>query len=362
MRIAIVAGRTGPAESRTTARLTALAAALTGLGHRVSVSTPLPRPGARPRRAVPGPVGPGGPGNPEDPLHATPVFGRALAEVWQDDPPDLVHAGGLDGGLAALAATRSLAGRPPLVLERVTELPAARRTAATSGAAARLRLLESLLAREGDLLLARSFAEAQLLRRLGAVSRRVAVVPPAVDTDLFLPRPFESPPGPPRLLSLDGGRSPEAVPLLTAALQRLPGVLITIAGGRAGGSRGQLRGLPEVPHDRVPELLAGTDLVVAVPSPASSGAAVLEAMACSVPVVAVDSPAVQDLVVDGVTGVVVPRGRPAALARAVRGLLGDPSLRLAMGIAGADRARARHSWPRVAGQLDRLYPTLHPAG
>ncbi|WP_345701457.1 glycosyltransferase family 4 protein [Kitasatospora terrestris] len=371
MRIAIVAGEPGPAEGQAPDRLAALAQALTGRGHRVELATrasparlaertadrvadlPLPHVpvtalyAGRPDAVETGAV-----------LRSTPAWADALAACWLADPPAVVHACGPDAALAALSAARRVPDLP-VVVERATDLPGTPDHSPDS--ATRLRLLRSLLAREADLLVARTRWEAALLRRLGAAYHRVAVVPLPVDVSRFAPTALLGEGnGPPHLLNLDGGRSPEAVPLLAAALRRLPGLVLTVVGGPRTASRGQLRRLPETAHRKVPGLLAAADVLVAVPSRAAGGAAVLEAMACAVPVVAVENGPVSELVVDGVTGLLVPPGRPALLAGTLRDLLSDPASAQALGIAGADRVRALHTWPLAAEHLDALYPAVHP--
>jgi glycosyltransferase involved in cell wall biosynthesis len=65
--------------------------------------------------------------------------------------------------------------------------------------------------------------------------------------------------------------------------------------------------------------------------------AIVEAMICGVPVVATAVNAVPDLVVPGVTGMLVPPGRPGQLAAAIRYLLDSPGIAARM----ATEARAR---------------------
>jgi glycosyltransferase involved in cell wall biosynthesis len=60
-------------------------------------------------------------------------------------------------------------------------------------------------------------------------------------------------------------------------------------------------------------------------------------------VIATDVGSVRDLVVDGSTGIVVPRRDPAALGAAMKALLADDGRRKAMGEAG--RARVREKYP-----------------
>lgn len=113
--------------------------------------------------------------------------------------------------------------------------------------------------------------------------------------------------------------------------------------------------LGRVPRKNVPQLLRSADLVLTLPWYEPFGMVPLEAMACGVPVVATEVGGHRDSLIDNVTGVHVAAGRPAELARRVRLLLADPTRRHAMGIAGADRARSRYAWERVARETASVY-------
>jgi glycosyltransferase involved in cell wall biosynthesis len=80
-----------------------------------------------------------------------------------------------------------------------------------------------------------------------------------------------------------------------------------------------------------------------------------EAMGCEVAVVASDAGGLPEVVEDGVTGLVVPRGDSAALARAIGSLLSDPVRREQMGQAGRARALRLFDWDRTAEQFEELY-------
>ena len=80
-----------------------------------------------------------------------------------------------------------------------------------------------------------------------------------------------------------------------------------------------------------------------------------EAMGCEVAVVASDAGGLPEVVEDGVTGLVVPRGDSAALARAIGSLLSDPVRRDQMGQAGRARALRLFDWDRSAEQFEELY-------
>ena len=100
----------------------------------------------------------------------------------------------------------------------------------------------------------------------------------------------------------------------------------------------------------------------------------LEAMACDTPVVASAVGGIPEVVVDGVTGVLVPleqqdqapfepvdpRKFSADLAAAINGLLAEPQLRQRMAKASRERVEREFSWPAIAGQTAELYASLRP--
>ncbi len=85
------------------------------------------------------------------------------------------------------------------------------------------------------------------------------------------------------------------------------------------------------------------------------GIAVVEAMACGRPVVASETGGLPDIVVDGVTGALVPPGDADRLARAMIELSADSPRRLAMGAAGQRRVAEHFSVGRMMAGLTAAY-------
>jgi glycosyltransferase involved in cell wall biosynthesis len=93
------------------------------------------------------------------------------------------------------------------------------------------------------------------------------------------------------------------------------------------------------------------DVAVNASDPEPFGIVLIEAMAARVPVVAVACGGPLDVVEPGVTGNLAESGEPAALATAIKPLLGDADLRTAMGLAGEKRCRERFGATAMAENL-----------
>jgi hypothetical protein len=83
--------------------------------------------------------------------------------------------------------------------------------------------------------------------------------------------------------------------------------------------------------------------------------AILEGMAAGLPVVATRVGGTPELVVDGVTGILVPPRSPADLAAAVSRLLADAELADGMGAAGRERAAREFPLGRMVERTEALY-------
>lgn len=97
----------------------------------------------------------------------------------------------------------------------------------------------------------------------------------------------------------------------------------------------------------LPSLLEGFGLVI------------VEAMDAGKPVVATRIPGVTDeIVVDGVTGLLVERADPGQLADALSTLVADPARRAAMGAQGRERFRTQFQVDRMIADVQTLYASL----
>jgi sugar transferase (PEP-CTERM/EpsH1 system associated) len=108
----------------------------------------------------------------------------------------------------------------------------------------------------------------------------------------------------------------------------------------------------------VPDILRGLDCF-ALPSLAEGiSNTILEAMASGLPVVATRVGGNADLMVEGLTGRLVPRADSAALAGAIAGYLADPVAARRHGRAGRRHVEQHFSLERMVRRYERLYLDL----
>lgn len=295
---------------------------------------------------------------------------RVLVGLLGRTRPDVIHAHGLRAGAIAVLAGRCLgADRPPLVVTWHN---------AMSGSGPRRRLLtglEVLVARGAEVNLGASSDLVARARTLGARDARLGPVAgpsSAPSTDPALTRAALALDDRPLLLAVGRLAEQKDYPTLLAAArtwrERTPQPVLVVVG--AGPLHERLaawicaEGLPVRllgRRDDVADLLALADVAVLSSAWEARSLYAQEALAAGVPLVATAVGGLPELVGDA--ALLVPPGRPGALAVAVSRVLDEPDLRARLSAAGPVRAA---SWPtqaEIEAELLALYSELsdrHP--
>lgn len=299
-------------------------------------------------------------GTPWDPRAATRIR-RELAA----GQVDLVHAHASHALTAAAAALRTLGpgsrSRPPLVVSRRVDFPIGRPP-----------LNRFKYGRVVDRFLAISEAVSAVLQAGGVGPERISVVRSAVEP---LPEAMRARDDVREELGLGEG---ELLAITTAALvdhkdhataidafARVRGPVRLVVAGE-GRLKGSLQrhidggGLGERvsllgQRDDVPDLLRAADLYVAASHLEGLNTALMDAGLAGLPAVATRAGGIPEVVEDDVTGLLVQRRNPDALAAAIDRLAGDGELRRSLGAAAAKRVAAEFSVDRMVEQTLLAY-------
>ena len=210
--------------------------------------------------------------------------------------------------------------------------------------------------------------EATEIERLGLNCRRIALVPNGVDPPLLSDRRI--PDNKPFVLFLGRISWKKGLDCLIAAMAYVPGGELVIAGNdeeglqpklehiaREAGVAERVRFIGPIRGEAKWQLIHSAALF-ALPSYSENfGIAVLEAMACGVPVVVTPQVGLAKTVREIGAGLVV-EGDARQLGQAIGQLLADPDQREALGTAGRISAETRFSWNAIARQMAEVYREL----
>lgn len=215
----------------------------------------------------------------------------------------------------------------------------------------------------------------QLHRQFRIPDRKLSVVHAGVAIERFAARPPDS-----DLRSyLTGGRShpivltvarlekQKGIEYLLEAATMVPEMVVIVAGDgpersalqdrcRALHLDGRVRFLGH--YDDIPALLACADLVVLPSLYEGLGLSLIEAMAAGRPVIGSAIGGIDEVIVDGETGLLVPPADPRALAGAIHRVLSDGSLAARFAAAGRERARREFSAEGMVCRLMQIYTEL----
>jgi starch synthase len=208
----------------------------------------------------------------------------------------------------------------------------------------------------------------ELVRSLGIDPARPAVV--------FVGR-ITRQKGLPYLLRAAALLPPEVQLVLCAGAPDTPGILSEVTTGVEALQR-ERDGVVWIdrllPHHELSAVLTAGTVFVCPSVYEPLGIVNLEAMACGLPVVGTATGGIPEVVVEGVTGRLVPidqltdgTGTPtdpnvfvADLARTLTEVVSDPERAKAMGVAGRQRAETEFSWEQIAARTQEIYATLLP--
>jgi glycosyltransferase involved in cell wall biosynthesis len=280
---------------------------------------------------------------------------QSLVAILRAEKPDIVHAHMPISGFLARIAAR-IAGVPKVAYTCHGFLF---NHAASSLPHRGLSLvMEWIAAQVTDVFMTVSEAEAKDARRL-RIAAHAEPVRNGRDPAVFRPHPASREriraelgvPGD-RVVIIAVSRLVwhKGYPELAAAMRSVPEAELWVAGERLESDRGadmaallraaglgyRLRMLGY--REDIPALLAAADIFTLPSRFEGLPMSVIEAMLTGLPVVATNARGPAEQVVDGVTGLSVPPGDPAALGSALGRLARDPDLRARMGQAGRQRA------------------------
>jgi len=303
----------------------------------------------------------------------------ALARRLAAYRPRLVHAHFGTDGLLALPLARAL-GVPLVTSLRGYDVQRSRAALLRSGRLSWMRyaLAQKRLMEEGALFLAVSDALRDRAIARGFPDERTLTHYNGVDLNRFAP----SPDPPAARIILHAGRLVEKkgtallIEVFSRVAKEFPDAKLVIAGDgplrmslqrQAAPLGGQVQFLGAVLRVRIADLMR-TAWLLATPSvTARDGDAeglpnvVVEAAASGVPVVATAHAGIPEAVEDGVSGLIVPENDPAALAAALRRLLGSAELRSAQSAAARRLAKSRFDLRRQSERLEEIYDRVASA-
>lgn len=336
--------------------------------------------GTRGYRTLSTAVGPRAAASVSDVLPYVGEWAAALESAWSSERPDVVHAYGWLGGLAAQLAARR--HRLPTVQ---SFLGLAARPNSRSGGAKRVaeqERLEPLLARSAAWVTGECAAEVDALARLRRSRARMSVLTGGVDIERYTPMgPALPRTGSHRLLCVaPNPLRRHGFDIVIGALPRVPDTELILAETEAtdrdrDGARTWLRRLATelgvanrvrfagtVGDDELPTMLRSADVVACTPRQPPRATGVLQAMASGVVVVALSVGVLNDAVIDNVTGFLVSPESRGELSAVLRSVVGQPFQCESMGAAGRSRALSRFPWDRIALDSLNIYQQVGAQG
>ncbi|BCS88874.1 glycosyltransferase [Pseudodesulfovibrio sediminis] len=144
----------------------------------------------------------------------------------------------------------------------------------------------------------------------------------------------------------------------TALKARMPRLVCFAVGGDREEQQGDLILWPYVDRARLSLLMNAADVLLYPTRADNHSLVVLEAMSCSLPVVAYSVGGIPEQVTDQYTGLLVPSGRNKVFIDAAELLLSDPAMIRQMGVDAFDSGRKRFDSERMVEGYMSVYKSL----
>lgn len=113
-----------------------------------------------------------------------------------------------------------------------------------------------------------------------------------------------------------------------------------------------------IANNRLPEIYNRFTISNSNSNSESFGVAAVEAMACGIPVQVSDAEGFAEVVENGVTGLIAPKGDIDAIAENMYKLLMNEGLRSSMRKAGVERVKALYDWNKNVDEMEKLYKSV----
>ncbi len=228
-----------------------------------------------------------------------------------------------------------------------------------------LRFFTKLSLRHADAVTAVSEATACLVREDLGYKGEIIVIPNGIDISMFSPGAAPSGSNFTALFSGNFTRRKGAhlLPEIAARLEKDQTIVCVGAQDDAQSTvrDPHIRFKKRVSHERMPGFYASCDAMLMPTAREGMSLAVLEGMACGLPVVATDCPSMREVIEDGKGGFLCPSGDVAAFAERLQQLAREPRLRAEMGAYNRRRILARHDSLSMVERYLQLFRSLDAA-
>ncbi len=206
----------------------------------------------------------------------------------------------------------------------------------------------------------------------GFPSERIRQIPNGVDADLFIPNQLARKKNSKVFRFLVVGRldRQKGIDILLQAFAKLEGKylweLVVCGDGPLGSELEQLAqnlGLGQQVYfkghvENVLNEYHQADILVLPSLYEGMPNAVLEAMACGLPIIGTDIGGTRELIIEGVTGWIVPPGSPETFSNVIKMVINDQAMIVQIGEAGRQRVEEHFSLPAIADQYIYEYEQI----